>query len=332
MGAPNQNVWDVSQQDFPESAAIETQLSFLLRFAILAPSPKNSQPWAFSVRDNKIFVVADLGRSHPISDPDRRELYIGVGCALENLLVAAEHFGFQHSVSYFPHRWHSELAASVLFVPGGTVSAARAGATLDAIRRRHNDTGLFRSTPVPAELQRRLTSCCEEPDLRVDLSDDDLFHQWIDALTMQSDRADLADPAFRMELEYWMSQGVFGAERNVSRGNDPVSILQRQRAVTLGHLKVESAPLLGLIRGAGDSHLIHVRAGQLFERIWLTATALGISINPMSQTMRRSELRSAVTELMPSVGWVPQHLFRVGYSSAPPKPHTPRRPVEDVML
>jgi hypothetical protein len=57
MGAPNQNVWDVSQQDFPESAAIETQLRFLLRFAILAPSPKNSQPWAFSVRDNKVFVA-----------------------------------------------------------------------------------------------------------------------------------------------------------------------------------------------------------------------------------------------------------------------------------
>jgi nitroreductase len=330
MGAPNQNIRDVLQQDFPEGAAIETQLRFLLRFAILAPSPKNSQPWAFSVRDNKVLVVADLGRSHPISDPDRRELYIGVGCALENLLVAAEHFGFQHSVSYFPYRWHAELAATVLFETGGTVSASRAGTSLDAIRRRHNDTALFHSTPVPAELQRRLSACCEEPDLRVDLSDDDLFHRWIDALTVQSDRADLANPAFRIELEYWVSQGVFGGERN--RGDDPASILQRQRAITLAHLRVESAPLLGLIRGAGDSHLIHVRTGQLFERIWLTATALGISINPMSQTMRRPELRSAVTELMPSVGWIPQHLFRVGYTSSRSKPHTPRRPVADVML
>ena len=329
MGAPNQNVWNVSEQDFPEGAATETQLRFLLRFAILAPSPKNAQPWAFAVRDNKVSLVADLGRSHPISDPDRRELYIGVGCALENLLVAAEHFGLQHSVSYFPYRWRAEVAATVLFEAGGTVSASRAGTSLDAIRRRHNDTALFHSTAVPAELQRRLSACCEEPDLRFDLNDDDLFHRWIDALTVQSDRADLANPAFRIELEYWMSQGVFGGERN--RGDDPASILQRQRAITLAHLRVESAPLLGLIRGAGDSHLIHIRTGQLFERIWLTATALGISINPMSQTMRRPELRSAVTELMPSVGWIPQHLFRVGYSSAPRKPHTPRRPVEDVM-
>jgi nitroreductase len=327
MGAPNQNIWDVSQQDFPEGAAIETQLSFLLRFAILAPSPKNSQPWAFSVRENKIFVLANLGRSHPVSDPDRRELYIGVGCALENLLVAAEHFGFQAAVSYFPNLWNSELVATVSFKQGGTVAASRAGTNLDAIRRRQNDTGLFHSTPVSAELQRRLTACCEEADLRVDLSDDNLFHQWIEVLTVQSDRADLANPRFRMELDYWT--GVFGAERKRA---DDSSILRRQRAIALAELKVESAPLLGLIRGTGDSHLIHVRAGQLFERIWLTATALGISINPMSQTMRRPELRSAVTDLMPSPGWIPQHLFRVGYSSSRPKSHSPRWTVEQVML
>ena len=332
MGAPDQSVWDVSETSFPKSAAIDTQLRFLLRYAILAPSPKNSQPWTFAVRDNRVFVVADLGRSNPVSDPDRRELYIGLGCALENLLVAAEHFGLAHSVSYFPHRWHAELAASVLFQPGGTVSPGRAGTTLDSIRRRHNDTSLFHSTPPSAELRRRLTACCEEPDLRVDLSDDALFHQWIDALTVQSDRVDLANPAFRFELDYWMGQKVFGVEGPMGRGDDPASILQRQRATILGHLRVESAPLLGLIRGAGDSHLIHLRAGQVFERIWLTATAIGISINPMSQTMRRPELRSAVTELMPAVGWIPQHLFRLGYSSAPPKPHSPRRPAGDVIL
>ena len=169
--------------------------------------------------------------------------------------------------------------------------------------------------------------CCEEADLRIDLNDDYLFHQWIDVLTVQSDRADLANPAFRMELDYWAGQGVFGAERRSPEDNR-----QRQSAITFAHIKVKSAPLLGLIRGAGDSHLIHVRTGQLFERIWLAATALGVSINPMSQTMRRPELRSAVTELMPSAGWIPQHLFRVGYSSSRPKPQAPRRPLEDVML
>jgi hypothetical protein len=98
------------------------------------------------------------------------------------------------------------------------------------------------------------------------------------------------------------------------------------------HAIVESAALLGLICAAGDSHLAHVRAGQLFERLWLTATAMGVSIHPMSQTMRRQELRAAVGELLPSPGWTPQHLFRVGFSWREDKHRTPRRPVEDVLL
>ncbi len=95
---------------------------------------------------------------------------------------------------------------------------------------------------------------------------------------------------------------------------------------------MESAALLGLVSATGDSHLAHVRAGQLFERLWLTATAMGVSIHPMSQTMRHPELRAAVGELLPSPGWTPQHLFRVGFSSKPEQHHTPRRPVEDVLV
>ncbi len=249
MVPQNPSVWEVTPDNFPHAAAIDTQLRFLLRYAILAPSPRNSQPWTFAIRDNKVFLLADHGRSQPVLDPDRRELYIGLGCALENLLVAGEHFGLSHAVSYFPDRWHPELAATVLFEPGGTPSAVRVGATLETIRRRHNDTALYHSIPLPEELLRRLTACCDEPDVRVELTEDSLLHDWIQALTVQSDSVDLANPGFRMELEYWMSQGIFGPDRNASAEDNPATILQRQRAITLGQLRVESAPVLGLIRG-----------------------------------------------------------------------------------
>jgi hypothetical protein len=98
------------------------------------------------------------------------------------------------------------------------------------------------------------------------------------------------------------------------------------------HKIVESAALIGLICATGDSHLAHVRTGQLFERLWLTATGLGVGIHPMSQTMRRAELRAAVAELLPSSRWIPQHLFRVGFPFHHDEHHTPRRPVEDVLL
>jgi hypothetical protein len=52
----------------------------------------------------------------------------------------------------------------------------------------------------------------------------------------------------------------------------------------------------------------------------------------MSQTMRRPELRSVVAMLSPYPGWVPQHVFRLGYSLTLVEHRTPRRGVDDVML
>jgi nitroreductase len=334
MPVLKKDVWEVSEDDFPITSPIETQLGFLLRYAILAPSVKNSQPWAFSVQGNQIHLIADLRRSQAVADPGRRELYISLGCALENLLVAAEHFGLRHGVSYFPEPGQEELVATVLFAPGGVPSHARAGATLRAIVRRHNDNSVFRPVPVPEQLRLRLLACCVESDLRIHLTDDRHFRRWIDALTLEADRVEFADPAFRRELGYWIGQGVFGEPPLRARlGQMAVSHLDIGDVVAQqDHEIVESAPLIGLICAAADSHLDHVRTGQLFERLWLTATAMGVSIHPMSQTMRRAALRRAVGELLPSPGWVPQHLFRVGFSSRIEDHHTPRRPVDDVLV
>lgn len=334
MPVLTKDVWEVSEQDFPYTASIQTQLRFLLRYAILAPSTKNSQPWAFSVQENRVHIIADLRRGQLIADPNRRELYISLGCALENLLVAAEHFGFRHGVSYFPEPGNDELAVTVLVAPGGVPSHARAGATLNSIVRRHNDNSVFRATPVPDELRRRLMACCVEPELRVNLTDDRHFRRWIDALTLEADRVEFANPAFRKELAYWIGQGVFGAPPLLAGlGRLAVSKIDLGKTVAeQDHAILDSAALLGLITAAGDSHLAHLRTGQLFERLWLTATAMGVTIHPMSQTMRRPELRAAVAELLPSPGWTPQHLFRVGYSSREENHHTPRRPVEDVLV
>ena len=335
MPVLRREVWDVAEKDFPTTSTIEDQLRFLLRYAILAPSTKNSQPWAFSVQGNLVHLMADLRRIQPIADPGGRELYISLGCALENLLVAAEHFGFRHGITYFPRPDQEELTATVVFAPDGVPSHARAGATLSAILGRHNDNSVFRPIPVPDHIRLRLLACCIEPDLRVHLTDDRHFRRWIEALTMEADRVEFADPAFRKELGYWIGQGVFGAAPVMARlERAMVSHLDLGEPVARQDYDiVGSAALLGLISAEGDSHLTHVRAGQLFERIWLTATAMDVGVHPMSQTMRRPPLRSAVQELLPVAGWIPQHLFRVGFSArAGEHFHTPRRPLEDVLV
>ena len=335
MRVVTKDAWGICEQDFPGAAPIERQLRFLLRYAILAPSTRNTQPWRFTVEGNTVQVFADPERGQPVSDPDERELYISLGCALENLLLAAEHFGFWHEVTYFPQRGSAELAASVAFAPGGTPSPARAGITLDTMVRRHNDNSVYRSAPVPEEVLRRLQACRVEAELRLDLTDDHFFRRWAEQLTLEADHLEFADPEFREELGYWIRQGVFGMPKVLSRlGSLAVSRLDLGDPVAKQDQKiVESAALLGLISATSDTHLAHVRTGQLFERLWLTATAMAVSVHPMSQTMRHPQLRAAMAELIPARGWLPQHLFRVGYSFREGElfHHTPRRSLEEVL-
>jgi hypothetical protein len=336
MPPVTKDAWRISEQDFPGTAPIDLQLRFLVGYAILAPSTRNTQPWRFAVDGDTVQLFADPRRGQPVADPGERELYISLGCALENLLVAAEHFGLGHEVTYFPERGSSELAARIVFRPGGTLAPARAWITLDAIVGRHNDNSIYRSVPVPEEVRRRLLACRVEPELRLHLTDDHFFRRWVDELTLEADRLDFANPAFRQELGYWIGQGVFGTPKVVSRlGRAAVSRLDLGEPVARQDREmVDSAALLGLISATGDTHLVHVRTGQLFERLWLTATPMAVGVHPMSPTMRRPELRMAIAELLPVPGWIPQHLFRVGYSRKPgePRHHTPRRPLGEVLL
>src|SRR5512137_2093311 len=94
--------WNVQEADFSLAGNTFDQMKALLRYAILAPSGPNTQPWKFSIKDNEVSLIADLSRSLPSVDPTDRTLYISHGCLLTNLLIASEHFGFAHEVKCQP--------------------------------------------------------------------------------------------------------------------------------------------------------------------------------------------------------------------------------------
>jgi hypothetical protein len=69
---------------------VNSQLVEIVRYAMLVPSGHNTQPWKFALKDNTVRMLPDLMRRLAIVDPDDRELYISLGCALENLVIAAQ--------------------------------------------------------------------------------------------------------------------------------------------------------------------------------------------------------------------------------------------------
>ena len=72
----------------------------LVRYATLAANGHNTQPWKFKVMDNVIEIHPDTSRCLAVVDPQDREQWMSLGCALENLVIAAGATGFASEIFY----------------------------------------------------------------------------------------------------------------------------------------------------------------------------------------------------------------------------------------
>lgn len=61
----------------------------LIRYATLAANGHDTQPWLFRADDRGIDILPDITRRTPVVDPDDHHLFASLGCAAENLALAA---------------------------------------------------------------------------------------------------------------------------------------------------------------------------------------------------------------------------------------------------
>ena len=61
-----------------------------LAHALLAPNPHNRQPWLVDLsQESQVTIHRDTTRDLPMTDPLNRQIFIGMGCFLETLRIAA---------------------------------------------------------------------------------------------------------------------------------------------------------------------------------------------------------------------------------------------------
>lgn len=321
--------WQIDKNDFPFDGSSEDQMKFLLRYAILAPSSHNTQPWKFSIKGSRIEVYVDRTRWLRVADPDQRELFISAGCALENLLVAGEHFGFKYKLNYFPGR--EDVVAEVQFQPNGS-SSIREG-LLDVIPVRITNHNAYNETPISPDDLRSINNCFDEKDIFLHITDQPDIKRNVDEMIVQADATQFSDPDYREELGYWIGQGVFGASWLMSKIGQ-LAVTHINMGKGLGKKDSQllmSSPVLAVISSTVNDRESQVKVGQVFERVFLTATTLGVSIHPMSQILEIPQLKEQVEELIPMSNVNAQQTFRMGYGE-PEKDHTPRRPLEEVLI
>ena len=329
---PRRTPWSIDESEFYEIESREQQLRFLIRYAVLAPSSHNAQPWWFHIAGDAIEIHVDEERRLPISDPDDRELLLSLGACIANLRIAAAHFGFETTVMYEP-----VVTIALRETCGPDRSLAR---LFRSITLRHTNRRAFEERAIddPA-----LAELCDFIDATPDALRFIVPHDQprVAELVAKADCALMQRDAWRGELADWMRPNESGATDGIAGDAfgipGPVSALGpwMMRRFDLGpaqaaHDRDLAQRASGLIVvTAHDDRVSLLQAGETLERLLLLLTQLNISYSFLNQPIEVSEVRSELWSMIRTTR-PPQLLLRIGYARATVRP-MPRRPVENVV-
>ena len=324
-------VWDVDERAFPGTAPIDERVRFLLRYAVLAPSSHNSQPWSFDVEGPTVRLEAEESRWLEVTDPDRRELHISLGCALENLLVAAARFGLGSRVEYGDGG--SKAVATVRIDPTAGPARDDRAELFGAITDRRTHRGEFSGRSIPEGVIARLRDRLDGGLVDLVLVTDAPTKDRIADLQSDADERLLADPAYRRELARWIGNGALGASWVGARiGRLIVTHLDLgRREGARDARRIRGAPAVAVLATPDDTVESRVRTGQAFERLTLASTSEGLGVHPMSQVLEVDDLKADLADCVGLAEAIPQHVFRVGYPEGDVPEHTPRFPLTSVL-
>lgn len=338
---PHLDVWQINEADYPKRGGLAERLRFLLRYAILAPSSHNAQPWLFSLNDGAVEIYADRSRSLRATDPEDRQMIIACGCALFHLRVAMEHFGSRPEVERFPEPANPDLLARVR--PGRDVFSSDENEKLfDAIPRRRTCRHRFKDEPVPHEIALELAEAVSRSNGWLYFVEAEDKRRMLADLIAEGDRIQWEDDRFRRELADWtrpdsVSAGV-GLPHYALDANDLLTYAETRvlRTFDLGdgqaakdHEIALYSPALCVLGTAYDNPRAWLEAGEALAHLLLLATHYHLHASFLNQPIEVADLRPRVARLIGTTG-IPQLILRMGYG-APINP-TPRRTVDEVLF
>lgn len=309
-----------------------------VRYATLAASGHNTQPWRFRVTEKQIEVLPDFSRRTPVVDPDNHHLFASLGCAAENLSLAARAGGRPGELSF-----NGGGNDSVVFTFG--TGPREDPALFDAIPKRQSTRSDYDGRPVSAADLKALASASSVPGVDLVLITDRAQMDRVRDLVIAGNTTQIGDAAFVRELRAWLrfspreaidkGDGLFSA----SSGNpslpawlgpqlfDWVFKADAENEKYARHMR--SSAGIAVFVSARDDKDHWVRAGRACQRFALQATALGLKHAFINQPVEVANLRPELASLVGMTGRRPDIVMRFGYG--PTLPYSARRPVSAVL-
>ena len=351
---------------------------FILENALRAPSGDNTQPWRWVVRGN-VFELWNESSDEPLhtlyssSQDNSQASHLSFGAAIENAVIAATVRNYRTDVFYFPNPVQSLLVARLVFVIDSAITADSLGQTLS---KRVTNRKTYRRKPLqPEERARLIGSSPHEGSEGIRLIDDRAsvnelaaiaslhdelifstkgLHHYVFAHINWTKREDarrrigfyfptLAAPpctwGFMQIIRHWWVMRI-----GIALGLHRVIALEQQ-------FVYRQSGAYGIVLTKGDTPTDWIEAGRQVERLWLTATSMGLSVHPLNGTLllalslnteagqhffslqqqdRLREGRRKIASLFSVEDKKIAFMFRIGHGK-PPAARTSRLPLEKVV-
>lgn len=329
----SRSVWNITQKQFPSNGNLNSKIKFLVRYAILAPSGHNSQPWKFKIEDTILHILPDFSRKRPEVDPNDRELFISLGCAGKNIEIAASNFGMIYDKKIVKDK------IIFNFKEGKTKSANQE--LLKAITNRRTYRGEFIEKTVDKEILDNLITGNKTA--------------WVEMFYQKQQRQRLANLIYEADLVWFKSkelveemEGWLRDDIEHSKDGLPTGVLNLYKLATeIKYLFIKDndealkrakrdkesvlkSPLLAVIASKTDNIEGWIMAGEIYQLLALKLTDMGLANGFYNTVVELNGQRRKLSSMLGIKGKV-QLLLRIGYAANLVVP-SPRRELKEVIV
>lgn len=328
------NPWNIRKEDFPGHGSMEEKIRFILGYAILAPSTHNSQPWLFKIENNSCRIYYDKKLLLPEADPKQRDLYISIGCMMENLIMAGSYFGIFKEFRYI---LEDNFIAEVFFEETGRGNTDLEY-LVDTIPERVNARGVFEQRPVAEGIQAQMLSLNKNGNIKIDFVTGKEKINKLALLTVEGLKFAYRRTSFRKEMYRWIHSSI-SADRQGMPGYSLripfilsfiIPTLVRFFNISpllakLNYKSISSAPLICVLSSKESTPLMWLETGRLAERFMLQLNSQNVRTSIFVASIEMGNLYEKVQETI-ALNLTPQFLFCAGYMKHVQE-HSPRHPL-----
>jgi nitroreductase len=310
----------------------------LVRLAILAANAYNTQPWKFRLEDQKAGILPDFTRQTAVVDPDGHHIFVSLGCATENLVIAGKALGRVSEVAIGAGK---KPQIEISWSPAPPVWQA----PYQAIPLRQSTRSIYNGQSISSAEKGMLAAAAQEADVSVLFFTEPADREAIPEFMIQGNSAQMDDPAFVQELADWIrfspasaietGDGLFAA----CSGNPVLpdwigptlfGVVFRKAAENDKYRdQIRSSAGIAVFVGDRADPEHWIRVGRSLQRFALQATALGIRNAHVNQPIEVPSVRPEFARWLGMPDLRPDLVIRFGRAPAMPMPL--RRPVSAVL-